>query len=281
MPKRYIIDTNVLIQHPHILSRAGSKKIVIPMAVMDELSSRDIGERTKGITDLIGGAVSAGVKIVSPPQDIKYDILSSDRNAQRLSGADIDIACIAINYAEERGKDVPCVVTGDRALANYLSTRGIRTITGSEFLGESQNEILNKGLEKSAREVVSSQKRYIVISFSLGIGTSLLGTLIYSNIQLLVSTVSVWGTMTLMPLIGILLFWYREKFRLSYGVFEFFVGVIMSYYVFFPIFNYSTIDVTQGIKILGGLYVMVRGLDNIGKGIGGTKVEFIWNKIFY
>ncbi|MCK4505018.1 MAG: twitching motility protein PilT [Candidatus Aegiribacteria sp.] len=280
MAKRYIIDTNVLIQYPHILARAGSKKIVIPRAVLDELSTRGRGKRTNGITDLIGGAVSAGVRIVNSPQDIKGEMLPSDRNAQRLTGADFDIARIAIKYAEERGQDVPCVVTGDRALACFLSTRGIRAITGSEFLGESKNERLDKKIEKSANDVVSSQKRYLAISFVLGIATSLLGTLAYSNVQRIVSTVSIWGTMVAIPLLGIYLFWYREKFRLSYGVFEFFVGVIIACYVFFPTFNYSVLSVTDGIKILGGLYVIVRGLDNIGKGVEGTRVESIWKRIF-
>lgn len=280
MPSRYIIDTNVLIQYPHILSRAGNRKIVIPSAVMDELSHFVRGNRNKGVSDLISTALGAGVKIVRSPDQLKNELIAYDRNAQRLGGADFDIARIAIMYSEQQGPDTPCVVTGDKALAYFLSTRGIKWITGSQFLGESKHEALNTEIQETADKVVSSQKRYLIVSFALGVGASLLGNLIYSNLNLLISTITIWGTMLAIPVLGVSLFWYRENFRLSYGIFEFCVGVIISYYVFFPSFDYSSLGATEGIQILGGLYVMVRGLDNIGKGIDGTRVELLWKKLF-
>lgn len=33
-------------------------------------------------------------------------------------------------------------------------------------------------------------------------------------------------------------------------------------------------------KVVDGLYVMVRGLDNIGKGLAGTTYESKWKKVF-
>lgn len=280
MPRRYIIDTSVLLQHPQILSRAGSRKIVIPEAVMEELSHRGQGSKWAGVADLVKSSMHAGVKIVRAPQKLEHDLIQSDRNAQRLSGADFEIARIAIGYAEQRGSDVPCVVTNDKALAYFLSSRNIESVTGAEFIGESRGDSLNQDIEIKAEEVVSSQRRYLIGSFVLGVFASAVGNLLYSNINLLVSTITVWGTMIGLPILGFLLFWYREKYRLSYGAFEFCVGVIMSYYVFFPNFSYAGLGVTEGIQVLGGLYVMVRGLDNIGKGVAGTRLESIWKKLF-
>lgn len=282
MPSRYIIDTNVLLQHPQILSRAGNRKIVIPKAVMEELSHRGRGSKWADIADLVASSVHAGVKIVNGPEKLDNDLIQSDRNAQRLSGADFEIARIAIGYVEQQGADAPppCVVTNDKALAYFLSSQNIKSITGSEFIGESKGDSLNKDIEDKAEKVVSSQKRYLITSFVLGVLASSVGNIIYSNINLLVSTITVWGTMVGLPILGLVLFWYRENFRLSYGAFEFCVGVIMSYYVFFPTFNYSGLGVTEGIQILGGLYVMVRGLDNIGKGVIGTRLEALWKKLF-
>ena len=280
MPNRYIIDTNVLIQYPQILSRAGNRKILIPASVIEELSLRGPNNRTKGLSNLIGSAISAGVKIVQAPTSSDYTIFQTDKNAQRLSGVDIDIALIAITYAKERGVDTPCVVTADKALASFLSTHKIKTITGFQFIVESKNEPMNEEIIKSANRVVTFQKRYLYISFILGVLASIAGNYIYSNIEYLVSTITIWGTMAGLPIIGVALFWCREKFRLSYGTFEFCVGVIMSYYVFFPSFVYAEIGIKQGFQILAGLYVIVRGLDNIGKGILGTRIESMWRKIF-
>ncbi|AOS84366.1 twitching motility protein PilT [Chlorobaculum limnaeum] len=280
MPSRYIIDTSVLIRFPQILSRAGNRKLVIPESVLEELSFRNKGSKWSDVSELIKSSLSAGVKIVKAPDSINGEIIASDSHAQLLSGADFDIARIANNYAEQLGSDAPCVVTDDKALAYFLSTRNIKSISGSEFIGGSKEESLNQDLEDQADKVVASQKRYLITSFVLGILASLAGNLVYSNIALLVSTISVWGTMVGLPILGLGLFWYREKFRLSYGAFEFCVGLIMSYYVFFPKFNYSGIGFSEGIQILGGLYVMVRGLDNIGKGVDGTRFESFWKKVF-
>lgn len=280
MPSRYIIDTSVLFQHPQILARAGNRKIIIPQAVMEELSHRGRGSKWADVAELVASSIPAGVKIALAPEKLKNDLIQSDRNAQRLSGADFDIARIAIAYAEQQGSEAPCVVTNDKALSYFLSSRNIKSITGSEFIGESKGDSLNKEIEDKADKVVSSQKRYVITSFILGVVASAAGNVIYSNIDLLVSTITVWGTMVGLPVLGLALFWYRENFRLSYGAFEFCVGVIMSYYVFFPSFSYSGLGVTDGIQILGGLYVMVRGLDNIGKGIAGTRLESLWQKLF-
>jgi len=104
---------------------------------------------------------------------------------------------------------------------------------------------------------------------------------VFFNAAYLLSTISIWGTALMLPLLGKLLFWYRQRYRLSYGVFEFLVGVIMGYFVFLPTFDFKTLGVIQGLQVLGALYVMVRGLDNIGKGIEeGTRLESFWNRIF-
>ncbi|MEN0037955.1 MAG: PIN domain-containing protein [Cellvibrio sp.] len=280
MTSRYIIDTSVLLQHPQILSRAGNRKLVIPRAVLEELSLRGRGSKWSDIADLVVSSIPAGVDIVEAPGKLKNDLVQSDRNVQRLSGADFDIARIAIAYVEQQGVGATCVVTNDKALAYFLSSRNITSITGSEFIDESKGDSLNKEIEDKAKKVVSSQKRYLITSFVLGMLASGAANIGYANIELLVSTITVWGTMVGLPILGLALFWYREKFRLSYGAFEFCVGVIMSYYVFFPTFSYSGLGVTEGIQILGGLYVMVRGLDNIGKGVIGTRMEALWKKFF-
>jgi hypothetical protein len=82
------------------------------------------------------------------------------------------------------------------------------------------------------------------------------------------------------PCIGIALYWVRERFRLLYGIFEFFVGVTMACKSLLPHLDTSGGNLTFGIKVLAGLYVAVRGLDNIGKGCEGTRLQPYWKRIF-
>lgn len=279
-PQRYILDTSALLQHPEILSRAGSRKLVIPEAVMHEMSVRGRDGARSGIASLINQASSRGAMIARSPSTIKNELLASDRNAQRLSDADIDIARIAIDYSERLTPSAVCVVTSDRALALFLSSCGIRSISGSEFLSETAADTPDKELQTSATTFVKSQWHHLALSLALGALGSLIANIGYSKFSYLVATISVWGTMAALPLLGIFLFWYRQKFRLAYGVFEFIVGVMMTYYVFFPNFSYAALSVVEGMQILGGLYVMVRGLDNVSKGVEGTRLEPYWKRLF-
>lgn len=82
------------------------------------------------------------------------------------------------------------------------------------------------------------------------------------------------------PLLGIGLFWIRERYRLSYGIAEFAFGIFGAIAAFWPDFDYSTLDQKLSLQAAGSLYVMVRGMDNIGKGLEGTRWEGTWKRAF-
>ncbi|GAB3956907.1 hypothetical protein GCM10028805_48100 [Spirosoma harenae] len=75
---------------------------------------------------------------------------------------------------------------------------------------------------------------------------------------------------------SLVLYFIREKYRSGYGIFEFLVGLIISFLVN-PSSPEIITDPNLSLKILGGLYIMVRGLDNIVKGLEGRK-QGIWLK---
>ncbi len=79
---------------------------------------------------------------------------------------------------------------------------------------------------------------------------------------------------------GFLLFLWRERLRLSYGILEVVVGAITSYAVFPTRFSDGAPDSVIYLQLLAGLYIIVRGLDNIGKGLVGTVAERGWRRIF-
>jgi hypothetical protein len=88
-----------------------------------------------------------------------------------------------------------------------------------------------------------------------------------------------WGTMVILPALGVLLFWFRARFRLVYGLTEFGVGAVTAIRVFWPAFNYATVQVVGVLQMLGGIYIMVRGCENVGKGLPPEMIPR-WNKVF-
>jgi hypothetical protein len=109
----------------------------------------------------------------------------------------------------------------------------------------------------------------------IGIVFTLLAVLIYLKLNVLVSTMNIWGTITAIIVLGIVLFIIRERQRLGYGIFEFLVGVLSIVVIFYSDdFDYSKINFTTDIylKIAAGLYIMVRGQDNIFRAIKDTSL---------
>lgn len=279
-PMRFLIDTSAILQSPEILARARSHKLLIPRVVLSELFAPGKHAFRPQFGPLVTEALTAGVEIIESPTLLKEELIASDRNAQRLSSADIDIVRTAIDITERNGTNSVSVVTLDNGLRQTLTSRGIASLSPAEFLSRLAGTKPDIKTLNSATSVSRSQRLYMLYSAIVGALVSAAGSFTYNNLSYLTNTVSVWGTVLSLTLVGIGLFWYRQHFRLSYGIFEFIIGVTMASYPFFPDFNYSALNVVQSIQILGGLYVMVRGLDNVGKGLEGTRLQGLWDRCF-
>jgi rRNA-processing protein FCF1 len=278
--KRAILDTSAILDRPEVLAHTGHGRLVIPEMVFRELTRAKPGRQGDAIGALIQQATARGAKIVSGPGRTTSDSTDSESLPSGVSDADLGIVRIAADYVQRLGSSSVVVVTQDQRLRGFLSSKGMNALSAAEFLQESTEEPADLEILKSAKAFSLSQRRFVVFSVLLGLASSILGNFIYGNLSYLVATVSVWGTLVALPALGILLYWCRQRYRLLYGVFEFAVGMSMAYYVFFPVGNYSKLTVVQGIQIVGGLYVMVRGLDNIGKGVEGTRAGELWNRWF-
>lgn len=285
MIHQYILDTNILVQYPEVLTKANKQlKLLIPQAVLDEISygaTRIMG-RWGELKALVEIAISQGqgVELIKASADIPLDLHTTEKIFQKLSNTDLNVARTAIELSNRLGGSTVTVVTSDRILNKFLQLKKINSIGAQQFFDLTTNQKTNIELEKSVTNLVSSQWNFIISSFFAGILVSMLGAIAFSYRSELLSTLPIWGTIIFLPLLGIMFYWYRERYRLRYGVSELFFGIFACYYPFFPDFDYSKFNITHTIQIVGGLYVIVRGLDNIGKAIDGTKIGEYWKKIF-
>lgn len=279
MSKRAILDTSAMLARPEILAHVGNERLLIPEAVVHELTRARSGRASRDIGALVAQATTRGAKVVKSTAPLSGKLLAASQ-ARGLAGADLEIVQVAIEYVQRLGPLAVLVVTEDQPLQRFLAERDIKSLTAAEFLREPSTNEPDAELQRSAKSLSSSQTRFAIISALVGLASSIVGSFLFANLDRLIGTFSAWGTAVGLPLLGVALYWYRQRFRLSYGIFEFLIGATMAYYVLFPNFSYSMLSMVQGIQILGGLYVMVRGLDNIGKGVEGTRSEVIWRKLF-
>lgn len=277
---RYLLDTSAILRSPEVLARAKTHELLIPAAVVDELLERARPEPRSMLSSLLSQAMEAGASVVKGPGDAARVVTPADRTSYNLDRSDIEIAATAAMLNEQREGGGITVITLDKKFAAFLERNGIAWIAPSDFLALDPGQKSDQKTLASASSVTRSQRFYIGLSWLGGLGTALVGNIAYDNAQNLLTTAPVWGTLIGILIVGCALYWYRQRFRLAYGVAEFAVGFMTSAYVFYPTFDYAGIQVVHEIQLLGGLYVMVRGLDNIAKGVENTRLEPLWKRVF-
>lgn len=276
-----ILDTNIILRHPKILGlQIPDVDFLIPLDVIEELNSR---ANRRGVSfdqriDLIQKASEDGnVSIINTDLPAFRQFIEKFR-ANNLSNTDLAILAVAVNLKMK--KQEAKIASLDKEIIRFASTNGIETLTDNdiELLIQNFSAQKNKSSTKLKKEILSyekSERKTLIVGILIGIIVTSFAYLIFKNISKIVTTINVWGTVILILLSGICLFVFRERQRLSYGVVEFLVGAIAIIILFQPNdFDFSKVDFNFefSLKILAGLYIMVRGQDNIIKAIKDTKV---------
>lgn len=126
----YIIDTNVFVNCPDIISRIGNKyKIVIPAKVLEELDKLKLKvgvDKTK-LNEAAKNIHNAFIKHYSQMEDANLSLLPKgfDKN-----NPDCMILSVALKYKNE----YPILLTSDNILLSRASGLGITTLSLKEFL---------------------------------------------------------------------------------------------------------------------------------------------------
>jgi hypothetical protein len=100
--------------------------------------------------------------------------------------------------------------------------------------------------------------------------------------------VMAWAGIVLTTLLGVCFYVLRCRWQLIYGAFEIFAAFVVIFVTFNPQTNYLLLAeatwqswfLRTGVGALAGIYVMVRGLDNIEKGLP-PRWHGRWRRMFY
>lgn len=250
----FVLDSSSLVRDPEILSRADSNThFVIPSGVIPEL--------TRGaLRTLVDKAVGSGAATI-----------------QETSGTgDQAVLEAALNLHNE-GKRV-VIVSEDRDIRVAAAVSRIGSKNAAECLKDLKDNVKDPGLAKAAIEVTIRAFRGPLLEILAAVALNYAAHFIWDSRATIAESVNVWGTLVLLFMLGILLYCLRGRFRLTYAALEFLVGFATAASVFYPSFNYASLGTLELLRILGGLYIMVRGQDNFGKALEGTRFEYTWKR---
>ena len=133
--------------------------------------------------------------------------------------------------------------------------------------------------------------RFLLLESVIGLVAGIISTLTIDIADKYLDTIHNWTTLhyiyfgiaacsAIILFIGIALFWVRGRYPIIYGTTEVVVGVIAAVNAFARADFVMSIDPNITIQILGGIYIIVRGLDNFGKGLKATGLETRWKWLF-
>lgn len=278
MTQTALLDTNVFVNRPQILSYdlPDTEYVTTPgvLADLERLQTRPGSRRP--FAELVRTTLDAGkLKVVSAPPTFPLEPVMS---RGRFDPTETELLTVAKYLAQAQSV---MLVTDDVILIREATAVGVPATSATAFLASiPATSTQHADVAQKAATAARFTAHHLLLSAIAGVLATVGAILVVQNVERIVGTVNVWGTIVLLIGLGLALFWFRSRWRLAYGLFEYLVGVVGTVVVFFPAFDYAQLTTAQGLQVLGGLYVMVRGLDNIGKGLEGTKWAGIWSRVF-
>ncbi|MCY0989463.1 PIN domain-containing protein [Nannocystis sp. ILAH1] len=271
-----VLDSHIIVSHPEVLSLGKENtKFVLPAAAVRELSRSRLWRK---ISTLLDEAQSTG-RLQLPP-DPSAPMLIGGTN---LDIADGLILQTALDVLQAHPNEDVYLASNDKPLTEAARNQGLKTTDSSRLhtllisektlaqpAPHSQKEF--EGISQAAASVKQYNLRYVVGAFILGILVTSTIVAIWYFRDFVARTFPLWGLALGTAVLGGLLFWFRSRYRLAYGIAEVLFGLL------------ATTQLTDSLgynpafflQLAAGVYIVVRGLDNVGKGLQGTRMESTW-----
>lgn len=129
----FIIDTNVFVKCPTIISKVGKHKVVIPTTVLEELDRLKLKQSIdkKALSDAVKNINKAFLNNYSSMEEGDSSLLPKGFDAQKV---DCLILSVALKYKTEDKN--PILLTSDNLLQSKALGLGIKTTSLQDFLSE-------------------------------------------------------------------------------------------------------------------------------------------------
>lgn len=270
-----LLDSNIILSDPSILAKTKPDvKLGITKQILFELRAYNTS-----IFDIAESAINNGsIKLHEHPFNSEY---ITAPNGALYKGNPTDFNLVIFASELNKKSENVSIATQDSGLAQLAKIFDIKILNLNDLntLFYAVDVKIDQQMKEKAKEWSSFQLIKILISTIIPLIIGILIGVYWKKLGFIISYFPVWGTIIGIISLGILAFACRSRFRLSYGVFEFAFGIIFAVRVFWPTFDYQNIHHGEVLQIMAGIYIMVRGLDNIDTGIKGNKYEYIWNKL--
>lgn len=265
-----LIDTNILIEHPRVTTIKSSKiQLGITDIVYQRFFERSINRKLQvdkylGTYNYLDYAINNNL---IKRLETKGKLNNINLNGYpQLTNAPISLLR-QYEILIDEGHNVK-IATDNITLLSCCESNKIPTLNLTELKDFFKDIKFDTNAIAKLKNQIQKELQKIKFEVFFAIVIALLSLLLINYFGIVKSKI---GDIILIPLIitlGFILFLFREKYRLSYGIVELILGctsIIIGVLSFVPVENKNFIELN--VKIFGGLYIMVRGQENILKSI--------------
>jgi len=168
-------------------------------------------------------------------------------------------------------------VTNDRDLQKRVLELGFTVYNRQEFINEIKSKpIIEQRFFIFLKNYYKTLLQGVMIAIVFMITIVIAITIVYLYPYIIKEEWFQKLMFLLVPLGSYLLYCFKKKRQVFYGLTEILIGVLTIFYTILH-FNESVSDI---LKILGGFYIIIRGLSNIDAGIISPVIKKRWNKCF-
>jgi hypothetical protein len=273
--KNIIIDSQSLFKDPGILSLASPEnRLIVTGSVLNQV--RDFPVTGSGISFL------PAVERAQADGTVQFSILPAGQAfsqaphginlSQFAPGSVLDFVSDVVAYRKSNPQADFALVTGDKSVAAFAESMGIETIKPSKI-----RAILSKGahaiaaVETLVDQAARSQMTWFLLNLAMA------GSLVFmiheasAFLYPFLKSLGFAWSLAAISATGLLLYLLRSYYRQAYGFTEIFFGVWFALRVLAFSLSQSQSSASVLLQIFGGLYVVVRGVENLGKGMHGTR----------
>jgi hypothetical protein len=277
--KKFILDTNIIINDPSLLKQWSPRcQIYLPSFVLREVNN--FGKRSKVNADaaeelhkLIEDALARGFIRFAyiDPKQFQRPAPGLFRT-RRITTNDYLLAHFTLEFSMiKEGKGVS-MVTDDVALYNYAKSLGMNTLNLKEFHSELAH-FKTVSLDEVGVRAAAGGYWFLHALAPLAAGALLaLAAGLFINFFGLISAVLGGGAMVaLIAVLAFMLLFIRSRWRLSYSILQLLLGLFVLYEGLGDVINASAPALL--VTLLAGIFLIMTGLDNLGKRAKGTFLE--------
>ena len=286
-----LIDLYYILHYPYALARISENvKLYIPDKIIAQADSYDhiSGRKKNTFKNIIQTSIEKGFLQVI---DVTDEELASENIIKKfgtLTKIDQSII-VAWQILNQEGISA-IIISGSDRLVSSARNEGIQCRTIKEYKEYNKKNGYPRILYSDYNfegQIIKTQfveRDRQLVRMVLGIVLGVLFIFIFDNLKTIVERLPEWLTLILFVALAMALFVFRERHRTTYGTTELVFGLGTLHFALhdfaFSTHNTTTQIITISFKILGSLYIMVRGLDNIHKGLSNSNLGKKINKIF-